>query len=349
MTKENPQSKQPTLAAEFKTQNWRVYNPRFSPDSKTLVMAAHDNVGLVLISVGNWQVRTLPKLEGAVFHLPFSPDGKSFLVPIFDGFSMQCLQTTTGSLLWELEPGSAVAAFSLDGKTLATTRKKSVLLCDPATGKILHEMLGHKSRVERVVFSPDGSRLASMGATQACLWDARKGKLIAVVQEKKGDVPAIGFSSDSRYLAVANAKGVIRLYESTSGKKHHEWQAHGCFIWRLDFTSDSKRLLTESYVGDDNSVRLWSFPDGREIYQVPRPQNWKITPDGKYAVIATGSLLELRDLETWQLAGSIELKTRSPVCLFAFSPDQNWLVCVLENEKTQIWQIKDLLRVRKPS
>ena len=306
------------------------------------MLVAHDNVGVVIIDVNTWSIRTLPELASTLDHLAFSPDGTSFVLPIGGDDPTQCWKTTA-TLKWEIKPGSMDAAFSPDGKTLAATRSKFVLLCDAATGKILHEMPKHTKRVDELAFSSDGKRVASFGQSQVCLWDARHGKLVAVVKEPPGEVHVIGFSPNSRSLAVADANGIIRLYDPASGKKQHEWQAHGCPIFHLTFTSDSTRLLTQSFVGDDLSLRVWEFPSCRQVHQFPGARtSFYLSPDEKTVVLLVGSVPEMRSLATWELR-KIPWKTPLRMSSLAFSPDKNWMACILENGKTQVWKITDAL------
>ncbi len=342
MPKKNAKAPRATLAADLATEAWRVYRAAFSPDSKTLVLVAHDQVGVAIVDVGTWTIRTLPPLGRTLAHLAFSPDGAAFVLPIGKDDPMQCWKTTA-TLEWEIKPGSEDAAFSPDGKTLAATRSKSVLLCDATTGRILHEMSGHTQRVDDVVFSSDGKRVASVGQSQVCLWDARNGKLVSVVKDPPGEVHVIAFSPDSRSLAVADAKGVIHLFDPASGKKQHQWQAHGCHIFHLTFTSDSTRLLTQSFVGDDLSLRVWEFPSCRQMHQFPGARtSFHLTPDEKMVALLIDRVLQIRRLDTWELRPS-PWKTPPLMSNLAFSPDRNWVACKLDSGKTQVWRITDAL------
>jgi WD40 repeat protein len=280
------------LAVELNTDDWRVYRACFSPDSKTLVLASH-NKGISIFDVGSWEMRSVPKLGRPLDHIAFSPDSASFVLPVGKDDPTRCC-STAAVLKWQLKPGSMAAAFSPDGQTLAATRSKSVLICDAATGRILHDMSGHTKRVDSVIFSSDGKRIASLGQSQVCLWDAQNGKLVAVVKEAPGEVHAILFSPDSRSLVVSEAKGMIRVYEASSGRKQHEWQAHGSHVFYLAFTSDSTRLLSQSFVGDDHSLRIWDFPGCRQIHQRPGERTgFYLSPNEQSVVLIIGDRMEI--------------------------------------------------------
>jgi WD40 repeat protein len=327
----------PVLAAEFDTAGWEVSNLVFSPNSKWLIVAAgqHDTA---IIETGTWKSLTVLKPTFPVERIVFAPNGESFLCATFKDEPLRCWNTTA-ALRWTLDPGSMDASFSPDGTMLAATRNKSVLFCGAARGNLLHQMPGHKSRVDLVAFSPDGRRVASVGQSQVCLWDARSAQLVSVVQEKKCEIHVVSFSRDGCLLAVAGSKGVIALYETVSGKQQHEWQAHGCHIWRLAFSWDSTRLLSRSSIGSDESLRLWELPACRQVSAFPNPLAWEITPGHQSAALSVGTSVEIRSLSSWQLEAQIQLKLPSPISIFTFSPDGFWLACVLKDGNTQVWRI----------
>jgi WD40 repeat protein len=339
MPNKSSKQNQSTLATEFDTQTWNIYKLAFSPDSKSLVLVAREHDAAV-VEVGSWHLCLVPKNLYEVQRVVFSPDSSSFILASFNPEPMQCWETATAKPKWALDPGSMAASFSPDGTTVAATRGKAVLLCDAATGKILHEMPGHKSRVDHVVFSPDGKRVGTAAQSQVCLWDATNAKLIAMVREKKGEIHVIEFSPDSCSLVAANGKGKIAFYEAASGKQQHEWQAHGCHIWHLAFNAESSCLLSQSFIGGDNSTRVWEIPGFRQVYQAPDDLwMWQFTPDKKMLVFFDQKTFDFRDPATGKSIGTMQLETPSPIKDFAFSADKNWLACRLENGKVQVWRI----------
>jgi WD40 repeat protein len=106
-----------------------------------------------------------------------------------DGRFLASVDYLNGTKLWELETGKVLRKFgggliefSPDGKTLAIAldpkKKRSILVVETETGKLLHELQGgHVRNVLHFAFSPDGSRLASGGAAgMVALWDVKTGK-----------------------------------------------------------------------------------------------------------------------------------------------------------------------------
>jgi WD40 repeat protein len=170
----------------------------FSPDGKALAAAAS------LEGVGLWDATTGKALKGPVWEvegrapplddpkpspaagLAFSPSGKSLAVmsgfsrerwAMFDKFDagrIRVHDVATGKKRFELDGQEAVAAFSPDGKTLATgsRRDQAVYLWDAVGGKQLARFEGHRGAITALAFTADGRRLISGSADSAALvWD----------------------------------------------------------------------------------------------------------------------------------------------------------------------------------
>ena len=106
-----------------------------------------------------------------------------------DGRFLASVDYLNGTKLWELKRGKVLRsfgggliAFAPDGKMLAIAldpkKKRSILIVETETGKLLHELQGgHVRNVLHFAVSPDGSRLASGGAAgMVALWDVKTGK-----------------------------------------------------------------------------------------------------------------------------------------------------------------------------
>ena len=298
----------------------------FSPDSQRLVVAspAQDTT---IIDIGTWMLRTSPTTQFPPERVVCSPDGESFIITSANHEPLACVDTRTTAIRWSLTPGSMDADFSRDGKLIAATRAKSVLLCDATSGQILHDLKGHKSRVDMVRFSGTGRRVASAGQSQVCLWDVTNGELIEVVQEKKGEIRRIEFSGNGTALAVASAKGCVSFYDAVTGNKLNEWLASSGFGFHLEINADASRLIDFH-----TTYRLWDVASAQQVYQATPHTICKFTPDGAMLVILSNGVVELRSLDAGQLIRQTPLVTESPVLRFAVSSDTNWLACQLSGK-----------------
>ena len=96
------------------------------------------------------------------------------------------------------------AAFSPDGKTLATAgRGASVALWDADAGRIRRQLTGHDAR-KALAYSPDGSELAA-GCSDGTLlvWDAETGALKAARNEHQKRINSLVYSPDGKTLLSA--------------------------------------------------------------------------------------------------------------------------------------------------
>ncbi|MFE2302454.1 WD40 repeat domain-containing protein, partial [Streptomyces sp. NPDC059445] len=74
----------------------------------------------------------------------------------------------------------AAVAWGPDGTRLATaSHDHTARIWDPATGGVLHTLLGHSASVAAVVWSPDGTRLATASHDHtARIWDPATGGVL---------------------------------------------------------------------------------------------------------------------------------------------------------------------------
>ena len=186
----------------------------------------------------------------------FAPDGDRLTV---DG---RVWDTRTGKLRYD--PGSYrrrvwSAAFSPDGKLLATGAADHMLeVSDAATGRIRH-VLKHWETVEAVSFSPDGRYLASVGSEYwepVRLWNPGTGKLIRELGGHSNYYLCLAFSPDSRRVAAGSNDGKIRILDTDIGFLKVTLAGHQHMVTSVAWSPDGKRLASGSA---DGTVRLWTL------------------------------------------------------------------------------------------
>lgn len=167
-------------------------------------------------------------------------------------------------------------------------------------------LIGHSGEVWRAEFSPDGTRVVTTSDdSTAALWDVASGKRIAVWDEHAGQIRRVAWSPDGRLVATTdfdqsgrNERLVIVRDANTGVPKWNHTDAG--FAWSLDFTADSRQLLTPS---TDGKVYVWDSHSGREVKVLDTGRDNRIarfSPDGSSIAVGTtdGTVL-LYDRETW--------------------------------------------------
>ena len=193
-----------------------------SPDGK-LVAAIGTDGKARLWSVANRQPTGIAVAVGqARDALAFSPGGKTFVTVGANGTAALWGVATGHRVGTLMNLGAAVsagraaaAAFSPDGRILATAVDGSIGLWNTATRRqIGTPMTAGLGPVYAVAFSPDGRTLATAGADgTARLWDVATQQEIGTPMTAGPDpVYAVAFSPDGRTLATAGGDGTARSW-----------------------------------------------------------------------------------------------------------------------------------------
>jgi WD40 repeat protein len=186
--------------------NW-VYCASFTPDGKNIISGSRDMTIRLWDTASGKEIRqfarppmnpmTFSQLETKDFQLVvLSPDGQ-YLVSAGSNQGLWLRKVTTGQIIrpfGEKRPSPTTmeearqgtfdhvehtlsqrivcAAFSPDGRSIATGQYESVVLWETATGKTRGYFNGHKGVISSVAFAPDGKTLASGSRDgTALVWD----------------------------------------------------------------------------------------------------------------------------------------------------------------------------------
>jgi hypothetical protein len=206
-----------------------VHTVAFSPDGKTLASGGQDGK-LVLWDLQTGRERVVLDHSTGVTAVAFSPTGER----------VASAEVSGGLTLWDVATGRKhlaltghrscvnALAFSPDGQRLASAGDdRSVVLWDLRTGETLRKLTGHKGPVFSVAFSASGKRLASGSGEDdpsVKLWDAETGRLVRSLQSTAeigcaAYVLGVAFGPEDRWLAAADARGTVILWDVHSGKE----------------------------------------------------------------------------------------------------------------------------------
>ncbi|MBM3740788.1 MAG: CHAT domain-containing protein, partial [Acidobacteria bacterium] len=134
-------------------------------------------------------------------------------------------------------------------------------LWQPASGKALHTLTGHRNWVLSVAWSPNGQLLASASDTTVRLWQAASGKALHTLTGHRNWVLSVAWSPDGQLLASGSDDRTVRLWQAASGKALHSLTGHQHSVRSVAWSPDGQLLASGS---DDKTVRLWHAASGRE-------------------------------------------------------------------------------------
>jgi len=325
-----------------------------SPDGQLLAIATDKTVQLWDMATG--QPRGAPlELGETVNATLFSPDGsllaassKVGITRLWNPLTGQAIGPPLQLEGTRCEPSTyrvrRSAAFSSDGKLLATALSNGIVLVwETDTGKLHEQPIYHDGEVLSVDFSPDGKLLATgIRKTTAHLWNVTTGQPHCPPLHHRGWVEKVTFSPDGKLLATAGSNGTTCLWETDTGRLYKQLTT-GMWIMDLAFSPDGKLLAGASF---DWTVRLWDTATG-ETYGSPLPHSarvMEVTFSQDSALLASSSLdgvVRLWDVATKQLYCEPLHQAESMV----FSPDGKFLITTGYGT-TRIWNIQQDLHTQ---
>jgi len=170
-----------------------------------------------------------------------------------------------------LQPPVVTAlAFSPDGKTLAVSGNREVLIHTLDGSAPPRRLPGLSERILSLEFSKDGSLLLAGGGTPARfgeiqLWDVAAGKLRRSVTLSGDTVFGASLSPDSTRVAAGCADNTVRIVDAASGKELYKMGAHENWVLGTLFGVDGKRIVS---VGRDRAAKLTDAGSGAFLENV---------------------------------------------------------------------------------
>jgi WD40 repeat protein len=236
------------------------------------------------------------------------------------------------------------AAFSSDGKVLATGAGNTLRLWNARDGRLLHQIRGYENYGGAIAFSPDGQWLASMRRAlqehEICLWDFVTGKAIRRFPANGG---VFAISPDAKLLAIAAKNGSILVRDAAASNEVYHFSENKQPPVLVRFTPDGGSLLA---LTEDKQLYRWSLAKGKleKVINltVSDWQNVALSPDCKTLALNpnTGPAGEVWDLDAGTMKFSLVSDGVFGRLALAFSPDGKKLACEwrdLKKDKAGIW------------
>jgi RNA polymerase sigma factor (sigma-70 family) len=306
----------------------------YSPDGKTLAASYYEGdrdkamVKILDASTGREKMRLS---NVSPFHtLSFSPDSRTLAVGqeesvrVFDVVSGKCIRHIPG----EGVPFARVI-FSRDSRMLAWQGKDRIVLTETASAQPRATFDFNIDFFGSFAFADDGRNLVSWkrgGAAQ--VWDLKTGRLCRELTT----VPcrSAALSKDGTVAILSNWRTAIGFWDIASGaEKPQEFQAHGTSIRSVNFTPDSKKVIT---AGFDEDVCIWDAANGKRLdrFKGKGGEAVAISPDARHVAAIMSESAEQASM--WDMAlgnRTLPLTKASAKTTFislAFSPNGKQLL-----------------------
>ncbi len=245
-----------------------VWSVDFAPNADGNAVVTGTERGVVKL----WDVREksvtgrLPAQGGSVWSTSFAPDGR--LLTASDDSRVVVWLKTAVAKSYPQPTAVKSAAFSPDGKKVATGDRASFVRVWDADAQAPVEVEGHKGAVHAVAFGPTGEFFVSAGSDgTAKIWRIGTSDLgedlVAPVRTLDHELPVYGaaYSPDGSKIATAAADGVVRLWDASNGAVLYYLRGHKGDAWAVSFSPDGTLLAS---AGNDGTARVWDVATGKE-------------------------------------------------------------------------------------
>jgi WD40 repeat protein len=224
-------------------------------------------------------------------------------------------------------------AFTSDSAILVSNNSRTLRLWDTRSGKLLREIRDPRGRpLGNFALSPNRRWVAVIGHEKfVCVFDLQSGRIEHEwpLKDPAADFGAngISFSPDGRWLLVANATGILQVYEAATGVVHRRLDTkRGSIDWSL---APDNRTLT---IWNTNAVVRWDISTGKELdsqrYRQPGLRRLAVSEDHSlFALISTKGVI-FWDPVTGEKQGKLSGPQPGPILAMAFTPDGRQLVTV---------------------
>lgn len=283
--------------------------------------------------------------DGGAPGIAYSPDG-NHIASVGAFGDVKIWDAANGNLIFYLpseenEIGYSVS-FSPDGKFLAAALKTGVIFINPADGQKKFKLEGNlegapNNEVVHITFSPDSRYLtiANMeGVPQ--IWDLTTQTKTISLMGHKSPCDGVAYSPDGDLLATSDDTGVIKIWETSSGKELFSL-THSGNVHSIAFNPAGIKLASAS---ENGTIKIWDITTHKELLNLIGTAGFygvAFLPDGK-RLVASGQdgTAKVWSAETGQQLLNLAGNT-STVISVATSPDGNHVATSGYDGTLKIW------------
>ncbi len=249
------------------------------PASATQGTAIGAAVGSITgAAIDRAQARPAPQVapKRFVVHASFSPNGRRLALGVWchaartPSEQVEVVDAATGKGRARLAVQSlSPVPFTPDGKHLLLCTGSLLQVHEASSGRLVRFFtLGYQGG-DRIVPLRDGRRLAVLhrvphlvaAEREVRLWDLASGKQVCALGAEIDRFADPVFAPDGRTVYTAGSRGLIRAWDTATGKERQPADSLTAELHHLCWTADGRQILTAS--GD--CVRFWEARTGRPL------------------------------------------------------------------------------------
>jgi predicted NACHT family NTPase len=153
-----------------------------------------------------------------------------------------------------------------------------------------------------------------------------------------GNVRSVIFSPDGKLLATGDSDGVVRLWESSSGREILTCKGHTNVVESVAFSPDSEILASGSY---DKTIKLWDVQTGEclKVLQGHTESVMSLTLNPDRNILASGSFdrtVRLWDIRTGECCKILQDHTKA---VFSVALHREMLASGSGDRTVRLWNI----------
>ncbi|MFQ4146142.1 eIF2A-related protein [Chlorogloeopsis sp. ULAP02] len=239
------------------------------------------------------------------------------------------------------------AAFSPDGKTIATTHTDGYIrLWDVVSSQPLMTYQGHLGIVWGVVFSPDGRMLATGGEDRSVkIWDIKTGQCLKTLFGHSDGVRTVIYTQNGAKLISSSTDSTIRIWDTSTGECIKVLQGHTSGVWAIalspiPFIRGVGGILASG--SDDNTIKLWDITTGCCIKILQGHTDWirsiAFSTQGLLASSSLDGTVRIWDVDKGRCVDILKGHTNG-VYTICFIGDGNILASSSLDSTVRLWNV----------
>lgn len=169
--------------------------------------------------------------------------------------------------VYTVPPVISAVAYSPDGKTLAVSGFREVLLHKSDGSELVSRLVGKSHRIQSIVYTVDGKMLGAVGGSpgkfgEVQLWDTSTNTLIKSIKTSYDTVYGASFSPDGKQIAFGCADKTARIISIADAKEILKFENHSDWVFGTVFSTDGTHCVT---AGRDSALKLVEIKSGSFI------------------------------------------------------------------------------------